>query len=361
MISTVFASTTGEEDQWRAELLEASWHRAAQPGALFRLIAARTGSALPRSRLARHVATLPFLIHPYTGDDSPAYLLPAGLLEWLIREKPEGTVLLLESSSVFLSSIDEEMTPGKAIATPWPDLPQPGTGPFGLGQELSYLARVCADQALEVPRATLPALVHSRDLLRLAPRWLELTTLLRAECREWAGWSDSTHRLAFAIALAEWELDVEERPLAVGTHEQQPSQGTNTPVLTFGEPLHNEHGQVIWDPAAWQPWTPVDPEATEQGLGRELLKLIAAKIAFDSAGGALAVVRPQRRQGIREARVLDRMLLEIPGQEGTVSLNPSSARIWWSLEAGPPPPCLTRKPGTLRCSASTGATGPSRR
>ena len=85
---------------------------------------------------------------------------------------------------------------------------------------------------------------------------------------------------------------------------------------------------MIWDPASWPAWTAVDPEAAEPGPGRQLLAQIAEKIAFDAAGGPLSRVRPRRREGVREARILDQMILDVPEQEGTVSLNSSSSMIW---------------------------------
>ncbi|MEM7584910.1 MAG: PqqD family protein [Acidobacteriota bacterium] len=266
MIITAFVDSAGAPASWQADVLETSWRQAAQPGQLVRLTPSSPGVELPtlleRTRHARPVATLPFQPHPYTGDDSPAYLLPAGLLEWLSSERVDGTVLVLEAGSLLRGAITDEVTPGRVIAAP-SDLQRSGEGPFGLGKALAFLARVCADQTLEVPNVALPALVHSRDLLRLAPRWLELTLVLREECREWEGWEHATHRLAFAIALAEWGLEVETRQLAVAAAGSEP------------------------------------PE-----------------------------MRPARCEGVREARVLDQMILDVPGQEGSVSLNPSSAWIW---------------------------------
>lgn len=261
MISTVFAGSLDPSDSWQAAVLEASWQQASQPGDLFRLAPVRPGDRLPRSRHAQLVATLPYCPHPDAEDDARHAILPAGLLEWLFRGRFETTVLVCDLSNVFRAPIDDGVTPGRAIACPWPDLPRPGSGPFGLGDELDYLRRVCADQSLEVSAVTLPALVHSHDLLRLAPRWLELTMLIREECPDWSGWSTSTHRLAFALALAEWELEVEARPLAFAAH-------------------HN------------------------------------------------AGVQARRADGVREAKVLDHAVLDVPGHEGTVSLNASSAAIW---------------------------------
>ncbi|MEM1181875.1 MAG: PqqD family protein [Acidobacteriota bacterium] len=262
MISTVFATSPNVRDGWRATILEASWRQVAQPGELLRLAAISPG-AEPRSQNARILLSrLPHAPFPGSHQDARPYLLPAAVLEWLSGDtQAPTTVLLCDRSSLFRAAVDDEVAAGHVMASPWQGLPKPGPGPFGLGEELDELRRVCAEPDLEVPAVTWPALIHSEDLLKLAPRWLELTGLLRANCREWAGWSRHSHRLAFAVALAEWELEVASRRL---------------PVIRQDNTL----------------------------------------------------MQPRRSGGVREARVLDHTILDIPGQEGTVNLNSSSSSIW---------------------------------
>ena len=59
-----------------------------------------------------------------------------------------------------------------------------------------------------------------------------------------------------------------------------------------------------------------------------MLALIQEFVGFREAGGLLQSLRPRRCAGVREARVLDEMILEVPGLEDSLTLNHSASAIW---------------------------------
>ena len=278
MIQTVFVTSANPLTQQRAEILEFSWRRAEQPGELIRLVAMEPGDELPRHRHARVEQTVAWSPHPYTGDDYPPYNRAASLLEWLFRERPDGTILLLDPDSVLLSDVPTEVSAGRVIASPWPEFSAAEAWPLEPGSTYAFLERFGILRNLEPAGVTLPLLIHSIDLFRLAARWLELTGILREEARD-AGLD--ADRLAYVVAAAEWGLVHEDRAFAVAAA----SMDAAAPILEEYE-------------------------------------------AHIAAGGEAAVLRPQLREGVREARVLDQMLLEIPGKEDTLTLNSSATAIW---------------------------------
>lgn len=349
MIVTVFCSPNNATNAWRADLLEHTWRAGEQPGALVRLAPTPPGATLPNHRHARVEPTLPWNPHPYTQDSYPGTNLPGALLEWLHREPIDATLLVLDDFSVFRSLalhepalhepglqdhttrvVVEEVAPGQAFGTPW-DLHPAGalaegeeTGPFGLDPGFEPLRQIAVNHRIVLPRVTFPVVIHSRDLRKIAARWLELTTFLRIRYQAVHGRLAVAHQLAYTIAAAEYRIPHAPRVLGVDCQDDD----QQAPIATFRSAIESARGEVVWDPLVYPPWEAVEPERAKPGPGREVLALLTAKIAFDAAGGELAFVLPRRREGVREARLLDQMLLEIPGQEDSLSLNPSASAIW---------------------------------
>ena len=325
MIFTVFSTTATATMQWQSELLEYSWGRVKQPGELVRLVGIRPHDALPRHRLARVIGTLSWSPHPYTSDVYPPYNKAASLLEWLFTEQIEGTILLVEPNSVFRAAVAKEVEPGDARATAWPGLPRKGEGPFGLGPSFAFLDRFCVNRTLAPPGVTSPVLIHSSDLRKLAARWLELMSIVRAETAQSRDGSlDDADEIAYAVAAAEAEIPHAVDDLGVDTA----ARDGKAPLLDYGRPIESERGQVVWDERVYRSWDRVDPQAAAPGTGREFLALLAEYVARRAEGGELAFVRPRRRTGVRVGRVLDQTVLEIPGRADVLSLNPSAAAIW---------------------------------
>jgi coenzyme PQQ synthesis protein D (PqqD) len=325
VIYTVFCTSAGAEAQWQSELLEYSWGRARQPGELVRLVASRPGDTLPRHRLARVVETLCWSPHPYTGDAYPPYNKAAALLEWQFAEQIDGTVLLLEPQCVFRSSVTAEVGRGQVAGTAWADW-SPGDGPFGLpSSHFAFLERFCVDRTLELPAVTMPLLIHSCDLRRLAARWLELMGILRAEsANSPTGPLANADEVAYAIAAAENGIRHDVAEFGVATDAAQ----SVAPVLDYRRPVLSALGEIAWDPATYRNGDSVHAERAAPGVGRELLTLLAEFVARSEQGPGLAFLRPCRRKGVREGKILGSLFLDIPGRADTVSLNSSGAAIW---------------------------------
>lgn len=327
MIYTVFCPAAATvELPWQSELLGYSWGQAHQPGELVQLVAGRRREPAPGHPRARLLETQSWSPHPYTGDLYPPYQKAAASMEWLFVEKIEGTVLLLEPTSVFRSAVANEVRPGQAQATAWPDLPR-GEGPFGLGPGFEFLAGVCVDRALELPAVTLPALIHSSDLRKIAARWLELMSIIRTEtARQAHGASLEIDKIAYAIAAA--EARIAHTAANLGCSPERDAAQSGAPILDYRRPLLSLDGTVAWDPDVYRNWDPVEPDGVPPGLGREFLSLLAQLRERRTQRLELALLRPHRQKGVREGKILGSVFLEIPGREDTVSLNSSGAAIW---------------------------------
>jgi hypothetical protein len=317
MIYTVYCASahpTTTDTPWPSQLLGYSWGRARQPGELVQLLTEKPRSPTPCHPLARVLETQSWSPHPYTGDVYPPYQKAAGLLEWLFVERIEGTVLLLEPTSVFRAPISDEVRPGQARATAWTDLPR-GEGPFGFASDLGFLARFCVDRALEVPAVKLPVLIHSTDLRKIAARWLELMSIVRAETAGGAhGPRPDADKIAYVIAAAEARV---------------PHVTADLGLLDYGRPIPSiDDGKNAWDPGTYRSWDPVQPASAQPGPGREFLSLLAELIERRGPGLEQSLLRPWRQRGVREGKILGSTFLEIPGRADTVSLNSSGAAIW---------------------------------
>jgi hypothetical protein len=324
VIHTVFCSTAETELQWQAELLEYSWGHVRQPGELVRLVPSRPGAPAPRHRFARVVQTLAWSPHPYHGDAYPPYDKPASVLEWLFGERIDGTVLLVEPHCIFRSPIAAEVARGQARATAWPGLPR-GDGPFGLGPGFAFLERFCVDRTLPLPAVALPLLIHSSDLRRFAARWLELMSIIRAETATSVGGpAPDADNVAYAIAAAEAGVRHSASDIGVGTDTAESA----APILDYCRPIASTRGDVLWEPAAGIDRARVAPERAPPGTGREFLTALAAFVARRDEGSEHAFLRPCRRNGVREGRLLGSLFLDVPGRSDTVSLNATGAAIW---------------------------------
>ncbi len=325
MIFTVFSTAANRARQWQADLLEYSWGRVRQPGELVRLVALAPHESLPRHRLARVTRTLCWSPHPYTGDVYPPYSIAASLLEWLFAERISGTILLIGPDCVFRAAVAQEVEPGAARATPWSGLPHKGNGPFGIGPEFAFLERFCVNRALELPRVGFPLLIHSSDLRKLAARWLELMSIIRAETASHVhGSLGEADQIAYAVAAAEADIPHAIAELGVDTA----TRDIEAPVLDYSRPIESTRGEVVWDKRLYQGWDRVDPLRAAPGSGRDFLTMLEEYVARRAAGGELAFLRPRPRAGVRVGRVLDQTVLEVPGRSDTLSLNPSAAAIW---------------------------------
>lgn len=284
MIVTVFVTDCSEPSQQRAELLESAWQQSGQSGELLRLVAGQPQDPLPLHLLARVEATLSWTRHPYIDDSYAGYDLPATLLQWLWAERADATLLLMDLDSIQCRAIEREVAPGESLALGWDSLPC-GEGPFKLPDAYAALQAYCVNRDLELPQVQLPLLIHSRDLLKLVPRWLELTGIIRAQVRDASGPLPDAVKVAFAIAAAEYRL----LPSVLDSDD------------TFLRVDSNANGDHSYHSTS-----------ERQQVAGQMLKFL----------------RPMRRPGVRQARVLDQFYVECGRPPRTITLNSSAAAIW---------------------------------
>ncbi|WP_040482053.1 PqqD family protein [Luminiphilus syltensis] len=282
MIITILVNDPGDEAQREAELLEVSWQQCGQSGELLRLLCSRPGLELPRHALARVEAALPWERHPYIDDTFKGYNVPAALLEWLLREPLDSTVLVMGGGSVMREAVTRELSPGKAIACHWENFPE-GPGPFGLPDTYSALRAYCVQRDLPLPKIRLPLLIHSTDLLKICPRWLELLGLLRTMPGADSQPESDYLNIALAIAATEYQLTVN-------------TQGLSQRIAVPDDPAYPELS-TTYDSAR-------------------------------STGAYLTTLRPVRQPGVRQACVLDHYYLELGAADHLMSLNRSASEIW---------------------------------
>jgi Coenzyme PQQ synthesis protein D (PqqD) len=320
--------------QWQSDLLEYSWKRVNQEGALIRLVATDDPENLPTQKYAHCIAARLWDIHPETGDAYPVYNKPASLLEWLFRDRPEGTVLLLDPDCVFRQPITQRAAPGFPASQRWVKfvIGRPSAeNPFGLGTGFSFLNDHCARTDLSTEAVMIPTLIHTSDLRRVCARWLELCGLIRQNFRNAKGlpiWEADMY--AYLVACAEYGL--QHKPLSLGICTNwQADDAHGAPIIHYSQPVLSEDGQEIFTKHGYAPWTRIDTLVEpEYEYGRDLIAVLNEYIdhinhnvrqpSFNSC--------PKWRDGVMEGRVVDEILLEAPADGRSVWLNISGKAIW---------------------------------
>ncbi len=329
MIYTVFSTSLSPYMDWQSELLEYSWNRVGQPGELVRLVATDGSRRLPQHRHARSVATEPWQIHPVTGDDYAPYNKPASLLEWLRKEEPEGTVLLLDPDCVFRAPVRREVPEGKPVAQRWVGISHTeGEDGFGLGPRFGFLESHGVRARVPAQLGMIPKLIHTRDLGRIAARWLELTALVRQEVTDREGrrmWESDMY--GYAIVAAEAGLVHELASLGICTN-WPPDDAPDAPIIHYCQAIQGQRGEFLWSKHRYRPWDRVPPpEQARLDYGRDLLALLSRHVNR-RAGAELAEARPRQRRGVRELDDAGELALRVPGSNRELALNGAARRIW---------------------------------
>ena len=328
MIYTVFSTTDSPFQQWQSELLEYSWNKVGQPGELIRLVATAE-ERLPAHRYARTIAAPPWQIHPTTADDYGPYNKPASLLHWLQTERPDGTVLLIDPDCVFREPIRREVAEGCPVAQKWIGISHDRGGDgFALGPRFSFLERHGVRARTKAQLAMIPTLIHTRDLARIAARWLEVTALVREEVTDCDGrrmWESDM--FAYAIVTAEAGLAHELTSLGICTN-WSPHDAVDAPIIHYCQAIEGNAGESLWSKYDYQPWRRVvDPSRARHDYGRALLALLN-RCVNDRAVTDLDEARPQSRVGVREIQDGSGIVLCAPGSNREFSLNHAAERVW---------------------------------
>ena len=324
MIYTVFSTTDSPYMQWQSELLEYSWKKVGQPGELIRLVATDTPEALPTHQYARCVATRPWGQHPQTGDDFAPYNKPASLLEWIYRERPYGTLLLLDPDCVFRQSVETEVVPGKPIGQHWVDFEMDSGPPFGLGERFDGVRRYCLEHDLQADPVMIPNLIHSSDMQRIALRWLELTGAVRQHVRDHLGdpmWESDM--FGFVMASAEYGLKHQLGSLGICTN-WKPEDVPNAPIIHYCQPILDREGHQLWGKGVYRPWERVVyASLAAEDYGRDLLELINSfRLQLDQGR------RPRQKEGVISRSREGTMELISADESSVYTLNTSADAIW---------------------------------
>lgn len=329
MFYTVFSTNDSPYMQWQSDLLEYSWKRVGQEGVLIRLVATQTPEYLPQQRYAHCFSTSSWDVDPETGDFYPVYNKPASLLEWVYRDKPEGTVLLLDPDCAFRKPITQRVVPGHPISQKWVDFvhhPANVDAPFGLGPGFTFLNDHCVRTDLSIAPVMIPTLIHTSDLRRICARWLELCRIVHAHYRN--VWESDMY--AYLAVCAEYSLRHEPTSLGICTN-WRPNQAPDAPIIHYCNPVCDKNKTEIFFKQTYRPWTWIESEgAPADDYGRDLIVLIN-----DLVGATLGYMptprpdsRPKRNDGVMEGRVIDEILLEIPPDGRSLWLNKSGKAIW---------------------------------
>jgi hypothetical protein len=257
-IYSVICTDTEPGLQWQCELLEHTWSAVGQPGELVRLVAAHEGVPLPAHTRMRVVRMPASNVHPDTGDAYIPYNRLYSLETWLQEEKPEGTVLVLDPDMVFRAPLELYAAPGSAVAQRWVD--------FGTGE---WLAGHLGVDAKRLQPITWPMAIHTAELARLLPRWIERTTEVRRVLERWE--SDM-----FALVLAAADLGMTfavETTCAWMPWPEADVRGA--PIIHYCQPVEGRGGETVWYKRAYRPWDEgFDPAAAQLDYCRDLLEIV---------------------------------------------------------------------------------------
>jgi hypothetical protein len=255
--------------QWQCEFLEHTWRQVGQPGELLRLFAAEDTTPLPLHRHARVVRTRPSNTHPQTGDLYPPYNRLYSLQEWLERERPQGSVLLLDCDFVFRAPLTHVATPGAPVAQEW--------YAFHAGPPLlEVMEALVPGIGPHIQPVTWPACIHTDDLRRLMPRWIHHTGEVRTRLRGWE--SDM-----FAFIIASAELGIRYRLETLSAWIDWPDTFVEgAPILHYCRPVEAEDGTSLWYKWDYRPWEPlgVDPKQARLRYCEELVRMLEAYAAL---------------------------------------------------------------------------------
>jgi hypothetical protein len=334
MFYTVFSTNLAPQMQWQSDLLEYSWKRAGQEGTLIRLVATDDPDKLPQQKYAECVATRLWDTHPDTGDAYPIYNKPASLLEWLFRDHPEGSVLLIDPDCVFRSSVNRHVAPGFPVAQSWIGWSLSKSSrknPFGLPRAFSFLNDHCARVDLSIAPVMIPILIHTSDLRKICARWLELCGVIRTNFRNWEGapiWESDMY--AYLVACAEYHLPHEPACLGICTN-WRPQDAPDAPIIHYCQPIKDRQGQELFNKFRPDPLRPIDTTLQlEEDYGRDLIALINDYVSgfAERAEKINSNHRPRRRDYVLEGRVIDEILLEVPAEGRSIWLNGTGKAVW---------------------------------
>lgn len=309
MFYTVFSTNVSAYMQWQADLLEHSWKRVGQPGALIRLVATNDPQNLPRQRHALCVPTSLWDTHPETGDWYPIYNKPASLLEWLYRDQPDGTVLFVDPDCVFRSPVLQQAVPGRPLSQRWVNMPlrtPSNLNPFGLPEAFAFLNDYCVRTDVAIDPVMIPTLIHTSDLKRICGRWLELCGVVRKHYRNVNGepaWESDM--FAYLAACAEYGLQHQPVSLGICTN-WDPEDAPDAPMIHYCQYIVGRQGEKIVGKATYRPWerveTMIEPACD---YGRDFVAILNEFVDSGATSPISAAGAPQQLTSLPQSLLAD--------------------------------------------------------
>ncbi len=252
-IYSVVCTDTNPYGTWQTEFLEHTWTRVGMPGELLRLVGTPNGETPPAHRTARVVTTSATNSHPRLDDDYAGLNRLHSLSEWLERERPVGTVLILDCDFAFRAPLVLHAEPGRPIGQDWWDHSWVGDG-VDLAEAMSP-GIVPALQSV-----TWPLAIHTSDLRRIIDRWVELTARIRKRTGAW-----ESDMFALPIALAEHDLECELEMLAAWMPWPDDVVG-DAPIIHYCQPVLDRAGETIWYKQQYTPWDELGADPADAAL-----------------------------------------------------------------------------------------------
>lgn len=245
MIYTIVCTDASPYINWQCDLLEYSWKRAAQPGQLLRLVTVPEDAPLP-SHPHAIVSRVPCEPERYQGYKCLERL--CALQHWLQRDRPSGTVLILDPDVVFLRPVPVEVAPASPRAQHWVDYQPPSP---------------------HTQAATWPLFIHTSDLESLLPAWIDLSVALYTVTRRW---ETDMYALVAAAAAAGLHFSLDTLGAFVGWPDEQVG---SAPLVHYCQDVLDDAGRLLWSKRTYQPWARVPNAArAHHGYCRDLLALI---------------------------------------------------------------------------------------
>ncbi|MDX2476061.1 MAG: hypothetical protein QNL05_01710, partial [Gammaproteobacteria bacterium] len=230
---------------------------------------------LPQHNYTKVISTRFTNTHPETGDHYIPYNRLFSFQEWLDTGEQNGTVLILDPDCVFRKKVSSRVIPGAPIAQHWR-----GFAVVGKWQEtVEKLSDV--DIAL-IQGITWPALLHTDDMRRMMPRWIELTSLIRQEMDAW-----ESDMMAFVVTAAEMGIRFSDQHLAAVLNWPE-EEGEEAPVIHYCQAVEAKDGSQLWFKQGYQPWldTHADPSLAKLAYCGDLVAILNQYVAIQHPGSA---------------------------------------------------------------------------
>jgi hypothetical protein len=229
---------------WQCAFQEHTWNEVGQSGELLRLITCPPSQQLPPSRHG-HVIRI-----AEKSDRTGGYIAFERLFalqDWIKRDQPEGSVLILDPDCIFRAPVAEGAEPGKPRATLWLELPE----------------------QRGVQRATWPAIIHTRDLERLLPSWISFT---RAIFSSTGRWESDMYGLVAAAASLGLRFSLEQISAFVRWPD---SACRDAPIVHYAHDTYATDDRLIWSKRTYKPWNAVEgAELAKHDYCRDLLRIL---------------------------------------------------------------------------------------